>query len=66
MLVLEIKKEKSFTIGDGIKVTVLDVYGDKARIGIDADPSIPIVREDAKNRTNKRGVLTLRRRREEV
>jgi carbon storage regulator len=43
MLVLTRKPDESILIG-GIKVTVLNVSGDKVRIGIDAAAEIPILR----------------------
>ena len=37
-------------IGDKIKITVLDSSGHTARLGIDADKSIPIYREEIYNK----------------
>ena len=48
MLVLDRKPGQSLTIGDEIKVTLLDSTGSKARIGIDAPRHIAIVRDNAK------------------
>ncbi|GIW89697.1 MAG: hypothetical protein KatS3mg109_0129 [Pirellulaceae bacterium] len=59
MLVVTIKEGKSVMIGDNIVVTLCQVQGNKARIGIAAPPDVQIVREDAKctkpkDRGNKR------------
>lgn len=48
MLVLNRKEGESLTIGDDVKVTLVKSSHGKARIGIDAPRSIPIVRDDAK------------------
>lgn len=49
MLVLNRKVGQAFTIGDNIRIIVVEVRGGVARIGIEADKSIPIVRDDAIN-----------------
>jgi carbon storage regulator len=47
MLVLSRKKEERIIIGDGeIVITVVDIRGDKVRLGIDASPDIKINREE--------------------
>jgi len=46
MLVLSRRKGESVIIGDGIKVTVIDVRGDQIRLGIDAPRSISVHREE--------------------
>ena len=48
MLILSRKRRQQFTIGDNIVITVVEIKGDKVRIGIDAPTDIPIVRDDAK------------------
>lgn len=45
MLVLAIKKEERMVIGDGeIVVTVLEIRGDKVRLGVTAARDIPVHR----------------------
>lgn len=47
MLVLSRKKDETLIIGDGdylIKVTIVDIRGDKCRIGIEAPKNIPVHR----------------------
>lgn len=46
MLVLSRHKEESIIIGDDVKVTIIDVRGDKVRLGIDAPRSISVHREE--------------------
>lgn len=46
MLVLSRKKNESIVINDEIIVTVVDIRGDKARIGIVAPNDIPIHRQE--------------------
>ena len=46
MLVLTRKRDEKVIIGENIKVTVLDIRGDKVSLGFEADPEIPICREE--------------------
>jgi len=46
MLILTRKSGESITIGDDVKVTVVDVKGKQVRIGIDAPRSYTIHREE--------------------
>jgi carbon storage regulator len=46
MLVLTRKKNESIVINDVIKVTVVEVRGDKVRLGIEAPRSIEVHREE--------------------
>lgn len=46
MLVLTREKDESIIIGDEIVVTVVDISGDRVRIGIDAPRSIPVHRRE--------------------
>ncbi|OHB80983.1 MAG: carbon storage regulator, partial [Planctomycetes bacterium RBG_16_64_10] len=57
MLVLSRQRDESIIIGDNIVVTVVDVRGDKVRLGIDAPTEIPVHRQevyDAIQRENRR------------
>ena len=47
MLVLSRKKGESIFIGD-VKVTIVDVKGDRVRIGVEAPKEIPVIREELK------------------
>ncbi len=46
MLVLSRKKNESIVINDNIVVTVVDIRGDKVRLGFDAPKEIPIHRRE--------------------
>ncbi len=46
MLVLSRHRDESIIIGDNIVVTVVDVRGDKVRLGIDAPKEIPVHRQE--------------------
>ncbi len=46
MLVLSRKRDESIVINDNIVVTVVDVRGDKVRLGFDAPKDVPIHRRE--------------------
>ena len=46
MLVLSRQKDESIIIGDDIEVTIVDVRGDKVRLGITAPKSISVHRRE--------------------
>jgi len=46
MLVLSRKKDESIIINDNIVVTVVDIRGDKVRLGFDAPKEVPIHRRE--------------------
>ncbi len=46
MLVLLRKVDESIIINDNIKVTILDVRGEKVRVGVSAPEEIPVFREE--------------------
>ena len=46
MLVLTRKSNQSIMIGDGIEVSVLAIMGEKVRIGIQADRTVPVFRKE--------------------
>ena len=57
MLVLSRQKDQTIMIGDNIEITVVDIRGDKVRIGISAPSQIPVHRKevyDAIKQENKR------------
>lgn len=57
MLVLSRHKGESIMIGDGIQLTVVDIRGDKVRIGIVAAANVPVHRQevyDAIQRENRK------------
>ena len=46
MLVLTRKKHQSIMVGDNIEISVLDVIGDKVRIGIQAPREVSVFRKE--------------------
>ncbi len=46
MLVLSRKRDESIMIGDEIEVIVVDIRGDKVRLGINAPKSVPVHRRE--------------------
>jgi carbon storage regulator len=46
MLVLSRQRDESIFIGDNIKITVVDIRGDKVRLGIEAPTEIPVHRQE--------------------
>ncbi|MCH2125718.1 MAG: carbon storage regulator CsrA [Pirellulaceae bacterium] len=46
MLVLSRHRDESIMIGDEIVLTIVDIRGDKVRLGIDAPQSIPVHRQE--------------------
>jgi carbon storage regulator len=63
MLVLSRQRDESIMIGDNVQITVVDIRGDKVRLGIVAPAEIPVHRKevyDAIQRENRKaaGVST--------
>ena len=50
MLVLSRKVEQKIIIGDNIEVAVLEIRGDKVRLGITAPLEVPVHREEVYQR----------------
>lgn len=46
MLVLSRKKDERIVIGDSITVMVVEIRGDKVRLGISAPKDVPVNREE--------------------
>jgi carbon storage regulator len=49
MLVLSRKKNEAIIIGDNIKLVIVEVRGDKVRLGIEAPNGISVHREEVYN-----------------
>ena len=57
MLVLSRQRDESIIIGDNITISIVDIRGDKVRLGIDAPKEVPVHRQevyDAIQRENQR------------
>lgn len=46
MLVLSRHRDESIMIGDDVVITVVDIRGDKVRLGIDAPNHVPVHRQE--------------------
>ena len=46
MLVLSRHRDESIMIGDDVVVTIVDIRGDKVRLGIEAPQYIPVHRQE--------------------
>ena len=46
MLVLSRQRDQTIIIGDDIEITVVDIRGEKVRLGISAPPHIPVHRKE--------------------
>ena len=56
MLVLSRQRDQTIMIGDDIEITVVDIRGDKVRLGINAPAEVPVHRKevyDAIKRENR-------------
>lgn len=46
MLVLSRQRDESIMIGDNVQITIVDIRGDKVRLGIVAPAEIPVHRKE--------------------
>jgi carbon storage regulator len=46
MLVLSRQRDESIVIGENIVVTIVDIRGDKVRLGIEAPGEVPVHRQE--------------------
>lgn len=46
MLVLSRKKHEAIKIGDDITISIVDIRGDKVRLGIEAAKEMPVHRQE--------------------
>jgi carbon storage regulator len=61
MLVLSRHRDESIMIGDDVVVTIVDIRGDKVRLGIEAPQDIPVHRQEvyeAIQRENRKAAET--------
>ena len=62
MLVLSRQRDETIMIGDDIQITIVDIRGDKVRLGIDAPSQIPVHRKevyDAIQQENRRAAKVM-------
>jgi carbon storage regulator len=46
MLVLSRKKNESIVINNDIRVVIVEIRGDKVRLGVEAPPEVPVHRQE--------------------
>ena len=60
MLILTRKLDEAILIGDDIRITVVEIQGDKVRLGIEAPRELSVLREELYNAVreeNRRAML---------
>lgn len=55
MLVLSRMRDEVLMIGDDIKITVVDIRGDKVRLGVDAPRTMPVHRKEVYDAIRREG-----------
>jgi len=61
MLVLSRKRDERIVIGDNVVITIIDIRGDKVRLGIDAPSDVTIHRQEVLDAINRsKGVDNVR------
>jgi carbon storage regulator len=56
MLVLERRRDERIMIGDDITIRVVEIRGDKVRLGIEAPKEIRVDREEIRRRIEREGL----------
>ncbi|MCS5617949.1 MAG: carbon storage regulator CsrA [Planctomycetota bacterium] len=60
MLVLSRQRDESIMIGDNIVVTIVDIRGDKVRLGINAPAEVPVHRQEVYEAIQRENVRAAR------
>ncbi len=55
MLVLSRKKNESIMVGDGIEIFIVEIRGDKVRLGIEAPKEVPVHRREVYDAIKRQG-----------
>jgi carbon storage regulator len=58
MLVLSRQRDESIMIGDKVVITIVDIRGDKVRLGIEAPNEIPVHRQEVYEAIKREGRLS--------
>lgn len=59
MLVLSRHRDESIMIGDNIVITIVDIRGDKVRLGIQAPTNVPVHREEVYEAIKREATATV-------
>ena len=59
MLVLSRKKNESVVVGDNVQITVLEITGNRVRLGINAPHEVPVMREELLAQMNRERELVV-------
>ena len=59
MLVLTRKSEEAIKLGDSITVTVIEIKGNKVRLGIDAPTGVRIYRQELYEKIKSENLLSM-------
>jgi carbon storage regulator len=57
MLVLSRHRDESIMIGDDIVITIVDIRGDKVRLGIQAPTHVPVHRQEVYEAIKREGSI---------
>lgn len=66
MLVLSRHKDETLRVGDDVRITIVDVRGDRVRLGIDAPRSLPVHREEVYQQIQRDGRVVRGRTEEQI
>ena len=55
MLVLSRQRDESIMIGDDVEIVIVDIRGDKVRLGITAPTEIPVHRKEVYESIKRQG-----------
>jgi carbon storage regulator len=60
MLVLSRQRDESIMIGDKVIITIVDIRGDKVRLGIEAPQEVPVHRQEVYDAIKRDGPQSVR------
>jgi carbon storage regulator len=58
MLVLSRQRDESIMIGDKVVITIVDIRGDKVRLGIEAPQEVPVHRQEVYEAIKREGRIS--------
>lgn len=66
LLILSRKKEEAVLIGKDIKIKIIDIEGDRVKIGIDAPKNLKILREELYSEVSSENIKALEATKENI